>query len=65
MISKEDILDVAKPLGVTLTNTEIEWVRLCYDDSQRQDPTANWSLVVEDLIYQCESFRKPVPDDNE
>lgn len=58
MISKEDILDVAKRIGIELTNTEVEWIRLCYDDAQRQDPSGTWDLVVEDLIYQAESFRK-------
>jgi hypothetical protein len=58
MISNTDIFDVATSIGVTLTDTEIYWVKMCYEDAQRQDPTGNWSLVVEDLVQQAVEFRK-------
>lgn len=55
---EEDVIDIANTIGKTLTEKEIEWVLLCYEDSQRQDPTATWNLIVEDLIYQLETFKE-------
>jgi hypothetical protein len=54
---EEDVIDIANTIGKTLTEKEIEWVLLCYEDSQRQDPIATWNLVVENLIYQVEIFK--------
>jgi len=48
---EEDVIDIAKTIGKVLTEKEVEWVLLCYEDFQRQDPTATWNLIVEDLIY--------------
>lgn len=58
MITEGDILDVAKSINVELTKDELNWVKLCYEDAQRQDPSGTWNLVVEDLIYQAVEFRK-------
>lgn len=57
-ITKEDIINVATSVSITLTDKEIEWVLLCYEDAQRQDPSGTWNLVVEDLAYQAVNFRK-------
>jgi hypothetical protein len=57
-VSKEDIVDVSNSVGITLTDKELEWVLLCYEDAQRQDPSGTWNLVVEDLAYQAVNFRK-------
>lgn len=57
-IVEEDVLAVAEDLGITLTETELNWVLDCYEDTQRQDPMGTWDLVVEDLIYQAVEFRK-------
>jgi hypothetical protein len=51
-ITKEDIVGVAERISQTLTEKEIDWILLCYEDAQRQDPSGTWDLVVEDLIYQ-------------
>jgi hypothetical protein len=51
-ITKDDILGVAKRINQTLTEKELNWALLCYEDAQRQDPSGTWDLVVEDLIYQ-------------
>jgi hypothetical protein len=56
-ITREDIKQVAKELNQTLTDVEIEWVKLCYEDAQRQDPSATWNLVVDDLINQIPRIR--------
>jgi hypothetical protein len=58
MVTREDIIDVANSIGITLTEAEINWALLCYEDAQRQDPSGTWNLVVEDLIYQAVEFRK-------
>lgn len=57
-VTKEDIIEVAKSLGITLTETELNWVLLCYEDAQRQDPSGTWNLVVEDLCQQAVEFRR-------
>ena len=51
-VTKEDIIGVAVRISQTLTEKELDWVLLCYEDAQRQDPSGIWDLVVEDLIYQ-------------
>ena len=51
VINNKDVEAVAEDLGFTLTKSQIDWVILCYDDSQRQDPTGTWNLIVEDLIH--------------
>jgi len=57
-VTKEDIIEVAKSLGITLTETELNWALLCYEDAQRQDPSGTWNLVVEDLCQQAVEFRR-------
>lgn len=56
-VTKEDIINIATSVGITLTETEINWVLLCYEDAQRQDPSGSWNLVVEDLCHQAVEFR--------
>lgn len=58
MITRDDIINVADSVSITLTEKEIEWVLLCYEDAQRQDPSGTWNLVVEDLCYQAVEFRR-------
>jgi hypothetical protein len=57
-VAREDIIQVAKDIKQTLTDVEIEWVKLCYEDAQRQDPNGTWNLVVEDLIYQIPRIKE-------
>lgn len=56
-LTNADIQGVAVNIHQTLSLKEIEWVRLCYEDAQRQDPSGTWNLVVEDLIYQIPRIR--------
>ena len=56
MITKDDIDAVAEDFGLLLSPEQNNWVLKCYEDAQRQDPTANWRLVVEDLIHQLLEF---------
>jgi hypothetical protein len=62
-VTREDVISVATSVGITLTEDEIKWVLLCYEDAQRQDPSGTWNLVVEDLAYQAVEFRKKNPGD--
>jgi len=55
-ITKEDIKTVAGELGIVILESEVTWVLECYRDSYRQDPTATWNLIVENLIYQLPRF---------
>ena len=57
-VTKEDIIEIAKSVGITLTETELKWALLCYEDAQRQDPSGTWNLVIEDLCQQAVEFRK-------
>lgn len=57
-VTKEDIIEVANSVGITLTESEINWALSCYEDAQRQDPSGTWNLVVEDLCYQAVEFRR-------
>lgn len=52
IIDRQSVIDIATSIDQTLTDEEILWVILSYEDAQRQDPTGTWNLVVEDLIYQ-------------
>jgi len=51
MIDKHDVIRVAKSLGKTLTDKQVQFVVNEYPAWQETDPTANWSSVVEDVIY--------------
>jgi hypothetical protein len=54
--TKEDVLEVAKSLDMLeLSESQINWVILSYEDAQRQDPTATFNLIVEDLLYQLKN----------
>jgi hypothetical protein len=47
-----DIQEMAKKMDMLeLSESQLKWVILSYEDAQRQDPTATWDLVVEDLLY--------------
>ena len=52
MLSKEDVLQVAKSINVTLTDEQITEVLKIYPAEQEQDPTGTWNLVIENCIYQ-------------
>jgi len=58
IIVKDDIIAVAASINVSLTESELDWVLLCYEDAQRQDPSGTWNLIVEDLIQQAVEFRQ-------
>lgn len=51
-ISREDIIDVAMSIGKGVPRDEvIDEILADYPAEQREDPEANWSWVVEDMLY--------------
>jgi hypothetical protein len=54
-ITRADVQEMAKTFLPEITDSQLEWVILSYEDAQRQDPTATWNLIVEDLLYQLKN----------
>ena len=52
MINKEDVLQVAESLHIELNNEQIEYVLENYQYEVEADPTGEWYLRIENLIYQ-------------
>jgi Ca2+-binding EF-hand superfamily protein len=50
-ILKEDIIRIAKSIGKSLTDKEVEKVLEEYPAWEKQDPTATWNLIIEDIVY--------------
>jgi len=50
-ITKEDVYTIANKLKLTITDDQIRMVLELYEGEAEQDPSANWSQVVENLIY--------------
>lgn len=51
MISKQDVIKVADSLNISLIDSEIDEVIERYPYEQEIDPTGEWYLVVEHIIY--------------
>jgi len=56
-IDKEDIIRIAKSIGIDIKEYEIQRIIGLYPEWEKQDPTATWNLIVEDLIYFVTSER--------
>ena len=50
-IQKEDVIGVSRHLGILLTEEQIQWVLDNYDSHEQQDPSGNWTLIVEQMLY--------------
>ena len=50
-ITYDDVIAVAKSIKKELISENIVDVLCQYDAEQKQDPTATWDLVVENIIY--------------
>lgn len=50
-ITAEDVYRVANDLCIGITDAQVETVLELYDGEQAEDPTANWTLIVEKIIY--------------
>jgi len=59
-ISKEDVLQVAQSINMkTPSDDVIQEIISEYPGEQEQDPSANWSLVVETQLYAKMSDKTP------
>lgn len=50
-ISVDDVIEVAERLGMSPSITEINQVLRLFDDEAKNDPTATWDLIVENILY--------------
>jgi len=50
MIQKEDVIQVADSIGVSLTENQIDHIIAAYPSYAAACPD-NWTLIVEDMIY--------------
>ena len=55
MITAEDVKGVADFIGRTLTQEQTDEVLKLYPREQEDDPSAEWYLVVEKIIYDISS----------
>lgn len=51
MITSDDVRGVAEFLKKELTQNQVDEVISLYPEEQEQDPSAEWYLVVEKIIY--------------
>ena len=59
LIKKEDVLQVSNDLKIKVNEKIILWVIMNYGDYQAGDPTSNWNLVVESMLYDIPDELKP------
>jgi len=52
-IGIDDVVRVAMDLGMNPSIAEINEVLKHYDSEAKEDPTATWDLIVENLLYNC------------
>lgn len=50
-ITKDDVLLVAQDLNFVPSNEEVEHVLALLDNESENDPSGNWRLWVENLLY--------------
>jgi hypothetical protein len=58
-IKREDVLQVSKRLDIKVNEKIISWVLENYEGFQADDPTSNWNLVVESMLYDIPEELKP------
>ena len=52
-ITVDDVVKVAMDLNLNPSVTEINEVLKYYPTECKEDPTANWTFIVENLLYNC------------
>ena len=57
-IDVADVVRVAMDLKMNPSIAEINEVLSYYDSEVKQDPTATWELIVENLLYNCVAPKK-------
>ena len=50
-ITLEDVFNVADSLNMEIPESVAEEVLYRYEEEQEEDPSANWILVVENILY--------------
>ncbi len=50
-ITKEDVYKVANDLAIGITDEQVKQVLELYTIESKEDITATWDLIVENLIY--------------
>jgi len=58
-IKREDVLQVSNDLKIKVNEKVIQWVLDNYEGFQADDPTSNWNLVVESMLYDIPDELKP------
>jgi len=56
MIERDDVLQVADSIGVSLTDEQIELIIATYP-SYAAVCSDNWTLIVEDMIYDIDEIK--------
>jgi hypothetical protein len=57
-ISKQDIVNVAQSINKSVSESQINWILENYNSHQKEDPKTNWSLIVENMLYQLPLMKK-------
>jgi hypothetical protein len=50
-ITKEDVYKIANDLSIGITDEQVKQILELYPIGAKEDETATWDLIVEDLIY--------------
>ena len=50
-IAKEDVYKIANSLSIGITDEQVKQVLELYPIAAKEDTTATWDLIVENLIY--------------
>ena len=50
-ITRQDVETVLKSINKTLSFKQVTWILVHYDSWCSEDPTSNWSEIVESMIY--------------
>jgi len=51
MITKEDVKQTADSIGMEPTDEDVQLILNEYPSWEKQDLTATWNLIVEDMLY--------------
>jgi len=57
-ISKQDIINVATSINKSVSESQINWILENYNSHQKENPQTNWSLIVENMLYQLPLMEK-------
>jgi hypothetical protein len=50
-ITKDDVLEVAQDLNFVPSNEEVEHVLALLDNESENDPSGNWRIWIENILY--------------